>query len=366
MRRLAQIDSVRQFWPKVGTRGRDMAKKVSKQPARRQRGAAHKVVVLVYPQIDMLDLAAPLEVFHLANLSLSHVEPQRPAYDVTLIGLGSSELIQTGCGVPVAVPQSIESFRGSVDTLIVPGGEKWDFQEDAELMKRFLRVTDRSSRIASICTGAFLLADAGLLSGISATTHWRACGMLQDRYPDIDVQEDALFVQQGDIFTSAGSTAGIDLMLHLVQQDHGREIAMRVARDLVVFLHRPGGQSQFSETLRHQSTATGAIADLLPWLANHLAGDLRVEILADRCHMSLRNFVRQFPKVTGRTPAKYVESLRVEAVKRQLEQSTESLDEIATLVGFGSADAMRRSFQRITGVSPSQYAMTFGMTQNGG
>ncbi len=331
------------------------------------RRVAHKVVVLVYPQIDLLDLAAPLEVFHLANLNLNDAEPKRGvAYEVKLIGVGSSDLIQTGCGIPVSVSQSIHDFRGKVDTLIVPGGEAWSLGEDALFMKRFLRLAERSSRVASVCTGAFLIADAGLLSGKSATTHWRACDMLQERHPDINVDEDALFVQQGNIFTSAGSTAGIDLMLHLVQQDHGRETAMRVARDLVVFLHRPGGQSQFSETLRNQATATGSIADLLPWVANHLADDLRVEILADRCNMSLRNFVRQFPKVTGKTPAKYIELLRVEAVKRQLEQSTDSLDEIATLTGFGSADAMRRSFQRVTGVNPTQYASTFGTSADDG
>ena len=328
---------------------------------------AHKVVVLVYPKIDMLDLAAPLEVFHLANFNLCDAEPNPGmAYEVKLIGVGSSELIQTGCGVPVSVPQNIQTFRGQVDTLVVPGGEAWGFGDDAPLMKRLWRLAKRSGRVASVCTGAFLLADAGLLSGKSATTHWRACGMLQERYPDIDVQEDALFIQQGKVFTSAGSTAGIDLMLHLVQQDHGREIAMRVARDLVVFLHRPGGQSQFSETLRNQSAATGSVADLLPWIANHLADDLRVEVLAECCNMSLRNFVRQFPRVTGKTPAKYVEAVRVEAVKRQLEQSTASLDEIANRTGFGSADAMRRSFQRITGVNPSQYARTFGMSSDDG
>lgn len=343
-----------------------MAKKTKNERGRRQRRTAHKVVVLVYPQIAMLDLAAPIDVFHLANLFLSQVAPKSPAYDVMLIGIGSSELIQTSSGVPVAVPQSIEGFRGPVDTLVVPGGANFDVLNDSPLMKRFLRLAGRSNRIASTCTGAFLLADAGLLSGISATTHWRACDILQERYPDIDVQEDAVFIQQGNIFTSAGSTAGIDLMLHLVQQDHGREIAMRVARALVVFLHRPGGQSQFSETLRQQSTATGPMADLLPWIANHLADDLRVEILAEQCNMSVRNFVRQFPKVTGKTPAKYVEALRVEAVKRQLEQSTECLDKIAMLVGFGSADAMRRSFQKITGVSPSQYAKRFGVPQSNG
>ncbi len=337
-----------------------------KKPTRQNR-LRHKVAVLVYPQIDMLDLAAPLEVFHLANLNLAAADRKRGiAYDVTLIGVGSSELIQTGCGVPVAVSQNIQDFRGRIDTLIVPGGEAWRLKDDELLMKRCSRLVERAGRVASVCTGAFLLADIGILNGKAATTHWRACNILQKRFPDIDVQEDALFVQQGKLFTSAGSTAGIDLMLHLVQQDYGRELAMRVARDLVVFLHRPGGQSQFSETLRNQCTATGSMADLLPWIANNLADDLRVEVLADRCNMSLRNFIRQFPKITGKTPAKYVETLRVEAVKRHLEQSNESLEEIAKLTGFGSADAMRRSFLRITGVNPSHYASTFGMPAGDG
>ena len=310
----------------------------------------------------MLDLATPLEVFHLANVNLADDERNgRTAYDVALIGVGPSNLIQTGCGVPVAVTESIRNFRGRIDTLIVPGGEAWGLKDDKLLLKRCSRLVERAGRVASICTGAFLLADVGVLDGKAATTHWRACDMLKARFPNIDVQKDALFVQQGKLFTSAGSTAGIDLMLHLVQQDCGRELAMRVARDLVVFLHRPGGQSQFSETLRNQYTATGSMADLLPWIANNLTDDLRVEVLADRCNMSLRNFIRQFPKITGKTPAKYIEVLRVEAVKRYLEQSYDSLETIAELTGFGSADAMRRSFIRITGVNPSHYANTFGI-----
>ncbi len=321
------------------------------------------MVVLVYPSVDLFDLAIPLEVFHFANQTIKRMfKNHRKAYKVKLISNVPSVSVKTGSGPEVCVEKDVACFRGKVDTLVVPGGESPGICRDKEFLKHFKRIADKSSRIASVCTGAFVLADAGLLDGKSCTTHWRACENLQKLHPRVSVKEDSIFVEDKNIFTSAGSSAGIDLLLHLVEKDHGRDVSMSIARDLVVFLRRPGGQSQFSETLQNQAADSHVMSDLIPWMMNNLQGDLRVEQLAEKCQMSVRNFVRQFPKTLGKTPARYVESLRIEAAKRKLEQSTDrSYHEIAMAVGFGSVDSMRRSFLRVVGVTPSDYRRSFGV-----
>ena len=323
--------------------------------------SSHRIIVLVHDRVDFLDLAIPLEVFHIANFVVNEVYPERKsAYNVKIIGNTKDELVVSGCGPRILVDQPSAEFRGKVDTLIVPGGEFVDIKFDKDTIENLVNIAARSSRVASICTGAFLLAEAGLLDGKSGVTHWRACEELRKRYPQITVDDDAIFVEDGNVFSSAGSTAGIDLMLHLLQIDYGHEVATRVARNLVVFLRRRGGQSQFSEVLKMQSDETSQLAELIPWIVNNIEKDLRVDILAKRCNMSSRSFVRQFPKVTGQTPAKFVEAMRVEATKRKLEHSTNmSFDEIADAVGFGSAESMRRCFQRATGVTPSYYREAF-------
>ena len=214
----------------------------------------------------------------------------------------------------------------------------------------------RARRTVSVCTGAFLLAEAGLLDGRRATTHWALCDLLEQRFPAVTVDRDAIFVRQERIWTSAGVTAGIDLALALVEEDFGRAVAMDLARDLVVFMKRPGGQSQYSQLLQAQSRDSADFDDLHAWIVDNLydAG-LSVERLAERARMSARNFARVYKEKTGRTPAKALERFRVEAARRMLEQSTRNLEQIAQQCGFGDEERMRVTFQRHLDMTPSEY-----------
>jgi transcriptional regulator GlxA family with amidase domain len=210
-----------------------------------------------------------------------------------------------------------------------------------------------------VCTGAFVLAEAGLLDGKRAATHWQSCARFAERYPKVAVDPDPIFVRQGRVYTSAGVTAGMDLALALVEEDHGHQIAREVARELVLFLKRPGGQSQFSAQLQTQFSDRAPLAELQAWIADHLAADLSVAALAHRVAMSPRNFARVFALSIGRTPARFVEQVRVEAARRRLEESRASVDEIAEKCGFGTRESMRRSFQRLLRVSPAAYRSRF-------
>ena len=251
-------------------------------------------------------------------------------------------------------------FRGVIDTLIVPAADLALVAETPTQVSTVLqRLADRSRRIVSICGGAFLLAEAGLLDGKRATTHWRGAEDLAACFPQIDVQADSIFVKDGNVYTSAGVTAGIDLALALVEEDLGQAIALECARNLVVFMRRPGGQSQFSATLESQHTERHAINELVAWAADNLSGDLSVKAMAERAHMSLRNFSRVFRHEVGQTPAAFVEKLRIDATRQRLEETDESMDEISTTCGFRSADSMRRSFQRVVKVAPSDYRQRF-------
>jgi transcriptional regulator GlxA family with amidase domain len=214
-------------------------------------------------------------------------------------------------------------------------------------------------RIGSVCSGAFILAEAGLLDGRRATTHWGWCKELAQRYPRVKVDPDPIFVRDGSIYTSAGVTAGMDLALALVEEDHGRELALRVARQLVLFLRRPGGQSQFSAQLAVQAADREPLRELQAWIADHLNQDLSVEALADRVAMSPRNFARVFSREVGVTPARFVEQARVEAARRRLEESAHGVDAIASQCGFGTAESMRRAFLRRLHVPPSAYRHRF-------
>ena len=204
-----------------------------------------------------------------------------------------------------------------------------------------------------------MLAEAGLLDGLSATTHWRQCARLAAQYPAVSVESDPIFVRAGKIFTSAGVTAGIDLALALVEEDHGREVALAVARELVMFLRRPGGQSQFSVQMSAQVADREPIRELQRWMADHLGADLSVEALARRAAMSPRNFARVFTREVGATPGQFVEHSRVEAARRRLEESAEGVDSIASECGFGTRESMRRAFIRTLHVPPSAYRSRF-------
>jgi transcriptional regulator GlxA family with amidase domain len=225
---------------------------------------------------------------------------------------------------------------------------------------RLLRAAaGRSRRVASVCTGAFLLARAGLLDGRRATTHWNSCGELARRYPAVHVESDPIFVRDGDVYTSAGVTAGIDLALALVDEDLGPKLARDVARWLVLFLRRPGGQSQFSAALAGQQAEREPLRDLQGWVMDHLDEDLTVPALAERVFMSPRNFARAFKREVGMTPAVYVETVRVERARTLLETGGEGVEQVARRCGFGTVETMRRVFRRRLGVSPGDYRQRF-------
>jgi transcriptional regulator GlxA family with amidase domain len=268
--------------------------------------------------------------------------------------------LQTSSGISLVPARTLRGVRGELDTLLVAGGAGVARAERDEALIRWLRAAaSRSRRVASVCTGAFLLARAGLLDGRRATTHWASCAELARRYPATDVQHDAIFVRDADVWSSAGVTAGMDLALALVEEDAGREVALEVARWLVLFVQRPGGQSQFSVQLAAQTAERDPVRELQAWIAEHPDRDLSVAALAARTCMSARNFARVFHREVGMTPAAYVQAVRVERAQRELEATTATIDQIARRCGFGTPETMRRAFQRRLGVGPGDYRARF-------
>jgi transcriptional regulator GlxA family with amidase domain len=316
--------------------------------------------MVAFPDAQIIDITGPLEVFGRAARWLTEERGWRvPAYSVELVATKAGALT-TSSGIRVIADRSIAQVRGPLDTLLVAGGRGTTAAMRDRALIEWLRSCERRARrLCSVCTGAFLLAEAGLLDGLSATTHWRQCARLAAQYPLVSVETDPIFVRAGRIFTSAGVTAGIDLALALIEEDHGREVALAVARELVMFLRRPGGQSQFSVQLRAQQADREPIRELQQWIADHPGADLSVEALARRAAMSPRNFARVFAREVGETPGEFVENSRVEAARRRLEESTEGVDSIASACGFGTRESMRRAFIRTLHVPPSAYRSRF-------
>jgi transcriptional regulator GlxA family with amidase domain len=320
-----------------------------------------RVVILAYPQILLLDLVGPAEVFASANRIFRAERPvAKDPYAVEVVAVGRDLRIETATKVRLLADARLSSIKGDIDTLLVPGGMALDLAvKDAALIRWLRRAAPRVRRLASICSGAFVLAACGFLNGRRATTHWEMCDRLAREYPKVRVQPDSIYVKDGNVYTSAGVTAGMDLALALVEEDLGRELALKVARALVMFVRRPGGQSQFSALLESQIAEREPLRDLQVWAAEHPGEDLSVERLAARVHMSPRNFTRVFGREVGNTPAKFAERMRVEAARRRLQESTATLDRIAEECGFGSANSMRRSFLRTLHVPPSDYRARF-------
>lgn len=325
----------------------------------RKWAKTRRVVFLAFPQVVQLDLIGPWDVFFLANT----LREKRRPYELELVSGDDSDAVLSCGGISMGSHRPASDCRGTIDTLIIPAaGMTAKTMPTERGLAVVRRLAARSRRVVSICGGAMILAAAGLLDGRRATTHWLIAPELATRFPKIDVQPDSIFVKDGNVYTSAGVTAGIDLALALVEEDLGHALALRCARQLVVFMRRPGGQSQFSATLESQQAERNAINELIAWATDHPASDLAVEAMADRVHMSLRNFSRVFRKEVGQTPAAFVEKLRVEAARRCLEDTDHSLEVIAKDCGFGSADSMRRSFRRIVRVAPSDYRQRFHST----
>jgi transcriptional regulator GlxA family with amidase domain len=329
-------------------------------PAGRSRAARGRLVLFVaYPEMGLLDLTGPQTVFWAASKALQ--ERGLPGYRRHTASLGGG-LVCSAEGLAVDT-ESLASFEGAqVDTLVVPGAPAIAraMAQSVPLTDWLRRAATGARRTASVCSGAFLLAQAGLLHRKRAATHWAMFDLLRERFPTVEIDRDAIFVRSGKLWTSAGVSAGLDLALALVEADCGHEIAMQVARELVVFLKRPGGQSQFSEMLRAQSRDTSAFDKLHAWIADHLGDEeLTVDALAEQAHMSPRNFARVYKEKTGRTPAKALEMLRLEAAKRLLEESARNVDQIARQCGFGDEERMRVTFQRNLAVTPRDYRRRF-------
>ncbi len=311
-----------------------------------------RVVIVAFPGVQTLDVTGPAEVLRAAT----KIHP--PGYDVTVVAPEEGPLRTST--VALAPDLTLNACRFPIDTLIVAGGTGTRRAEEDERLIEWIRAAaKRSRRVTSVCTGAFLLARAGLLDGRRATTHWASCADLADRYPSIAVERDPIFVRDGAVATSAGVTAGMDLALALVEEDLGREVALDAARWLVLFLKRPGGQAQFSAQLAAQAADRAPLRELQAWIPDHLDEDLSVPALARRASMIERNFARAFRRETGMTPAAYVETARVESARIALEAGDLPVESVARLAGFGTVETMRRAFRRRVGVSPVDYRSRF-------
>jgi transcriptional regulator GlxA family with amidase domain len=313
------------------------------------------IVFVLFPDFQMLDVCGPLETFDMgARLAGRH------NYELKLVSPDGGP-VRSSSGVSLLSEPMATLARKPIDTLIVPGGYGvLDASEDARIVRWVRKHAPRARRAGSVCSGAFVVAAAGLLRGKRAATHWSRCDQLARRFPDLTVERDAIFVRDGALFTSAGVTAGIDLALALVEEDLGREVAMQVARYLVVFMRRPGGQSQFSAPLAAQTRDSDGTFDALHrWIADNLNRDLSVETLAERAGMSPRHFARVYRERTGETPARAVERFRLEAARRALEAKDARLDIVARESGLGGADRLRTLFRRKLGVAPRAYRASF-------
>ncbi len=321
--------------------------------------AAHEpkrhIVFVLFPGVQSLDLTGPLEVFATAQ----RVGDISVGYELLTLSRDGKPL-STSSGLTIAPDGRLDDAPSSIDTLIVPGGEGTRAAvHDQDLLDWIAAASRRARRTTSVCTGAFLLASTGLLDGRRATTHWASAEALARRSPGVDVDPDPIFIQDGDVWTSAGVTAGMDLALALVEEDHGRELALSIARHLVLFLRRPGNQSQFSATLAAQQPEREPLREVQRSVVEHVSGEHSVDAMAERAHMSPRHFARAFRAETGVTPARYVERVRLEAARRRLEDTSEPIAVVAHACGFGTAETMRRVFLRALDVAPAEYRRRF-------
>lgn len=316
-----------------------------------------RIGIFGYAGMQGLDVSGPADVFSAANYLLQ----RKPApYEVRLFGLHKGP-IETESGVPFYAGATYSRSR-LLDTIIIPGGSGLRLQPKVRsAIAKWIRERGRSARrIVSVCTGIYALAESGLLDGRTAATHWRYATDVQRRWNAIRVNADAIFVKDGKYYTSAGITAGIDLSLALVEEDFGNELALAVARELVVYLKRSGGQLQYSQPLLHQTLAKGRFGDIASWIRGHLDEGLSVEQLAEHANLSPRHFNRKFKSIFGVTPADFVEEIRLDEARWLLVNADEAIQDVAVDTGYHSDDSFRRAFERRFGVNPMEYRKRFG------
>jgi transcriptional regulator GlxA family with amidase domain len=319
---------------------------------------------LIYPGCDIVDVCGPCDAFHYADAWMQRFGRTEPGYLCDILAATPGP-VRTRCGIELVATHSFCDIEDGLDTLVVAGGciSVEDACKDPSLVEWVRATAPRVRRVASVCTGAFILAAAGLLHHRRVTTHWMFSELLATAYPLIQVDSNLLFARDGNIYSSGGITAGIDLALALVEEDHGPEVALATARIMVVFPRRPGGQSQFSAYVKYlEVSSRPEIEELQAWMLGHPAEDLSVSALADRMAMSPRNFSRLFRSETGEPPAQFAERARADAARCKLEQTVVPVEIIAEECGFGNAERMRRTFRRLFEVSPHDYRARFRST----
>ena len=319
--------------------------------ASESRNMTRRIIVLVVPPVDELDLVGPLQVFNSVNRLAG-----RTIYTIEIVTNANRLAVEgEGGALTFLARQRFNKVEGVCDSVLLVCGSSSRSVRDADVSAWLKKMAVEARRLGAVCVGAFLLAEAGLLDGRRATAHWKFGRELATRYPGVRVEHDPVWVKDGNIYTSAGFSAGIDLALAWVEEDCGAGLAHEAARELVLFLRRPGGQPQVSVSLASQASEMTSIRELQIWIAEHLETKLSVEDLADRMAMSVRNFERVFTREVGTTPSQYVLQLRVEAARRRLERTDGGLKQVASAAGFGSVDVMRRAFVRLLGITPRRY-----------
>jgi transcriptional regulator GlxA family with amidase domain len=316
-----------------------------------------RIVLLAVPPVRELDVVGPLEVFTAANDYAPG--PQKPYRVEVVTSVRQRKTIRGECGLGMVSQAHYTEIKGKVDTLLIPGGSGPMQRVPVEVIHWVQSMARKVRRLGSICTGAYLLAEAGLLNGKRTATHWKYSAQLESRYPEVKVDPSPIFIKDGDIYTSAGVTAGMDLALAMVEEDLGSSVALAAAKDLVLFLRRPGGQAQFSVALCAQDGEPSRFDAFHTWLIDNLGKPLSVEQMASHMAMSPRNFARVFAQEMGVTPARFLEQVRVEDGRRRLELSHESLAAVARRSGFGSVELMRRAFLRCIQTTPKAYRSQF-------
>ncbi|MEV6670454.1 GlxA family transcriptional regulator [Streptomyces sp. NPDC051162] len=310
------------------------------------------VLFPLFEEVQSLDVTGPLEVFDCVGL----VTGDRDLYELRTATV-DGEPVRSSSGLRLMPDMALHEAEVP-HTLVVPGGDGTR-APDPRLVDWLRETAPRAERIVSVCTGAFLLAAAGLLDGRRVTTHWAYCATLAERYPAIRVEPDPIYIRDGKVATAAGVTAGIDLALALVEEDLGREPALAVARGLIVFLRRPGNQTQFSAQLAVQTARRAPLRDIQHWVVENPEADLSVDALAARAGLSPRHFARAFRGEVGMTPGRYVDRVRLEAARRLLEDTADGVETVARACGYGTPEAMRRAFVRSLGASPAEYRRRF-------